>query len=99
MFPYHDENQTERTAIVTLAIIAACVVAWLIVQGAGAEVPLAQSVCNLGLIPGELTASLPAGTSFEMGRDADGRVLACVTESGHQYATILTHMFLHGSWM
>src|SRR5688572_30687642 len=58
MFPYHDENQTERTPYVTLALIAINVAAWLLVQGAGAEIPLARSVCELGLIPGELTASL-----------------------------------------
>ena len=57
MFPYHDENQTLRPAYVTIAIIAACVAAWLLVQGAGAEYPLVASVCNLGLIPGELTGA------------------------------------------
>ena len=47
MFPYHDENETQRTAVVTMALIGACVAAWLLVQGAGAEQPLAR----LGLQP------------------------------------------------
>ena len=46
MFPYHDENETQRTAVITVAIIAACVVAWVVVQGAGATVPVAASVCK-----------------------------------------------------
>ena len=62
MIPYHDENKTQRTPIVTFLLIGASVSSWLLVQGAGTEDPLAASVCNLGLIPGELTASVPAGT-------------------------------------
>lgn len=67
MFPYHDENATQRTPYVTFALIALNVLAWLVVQGGGATLPLARSVCNFGLIPGELTASLPPGTRFPMG--------------------------------
>ena len=34
MFPYHDENETQRTAYVTFAVIGLNVVSWLLVQGA-----------------------------------------------------------------
>jgi membrane associated rhomboid family serine protease len=94
VFPYHDENDTQRTPIVTMAIIAANVLAWLFVQGAGAEFPLTASVCNLGLIPGELTLSVRPGTGFPMG---DG--VACLMDPGRQTPHVLTSMFLHGSWM
>ena len=94
MFPYHDENQTQRTPIVTALLIAACVFMWIVIQGAGAEMPLAASVCNLGLIPGELTASLAPGTSFPMGDR-----LVCLTDLGRQASNLITSMFLHGSWM
>ena len=94
MIPYHDENETQRTPYVTLALIALNVAAWLLVQGAGATVPLATSVCNLGLIPGELTELLPAGTSFPL----DER-LVCLTDPGRQVSNLITSMFLHGSWM
>ena len=67
---------------------------WLVVQGAGAETPLATSVCNLGLIPGELTASLAPGTQFPMGDR-----LVCLTDPGRQTSNLITSMFLHGSWM
>jgi membrane associated rhomboid family serine protease len=70
------------------------VAAWLGVQGAGAAEPLAASVCNLGLIPGELTMSVRPGAGFPMGEG-----LVCVTDPGPQYLNVLTSMFLHGSWM
>jgi membrane associated rhomboid family serine protease len=94
VFPYHDENKTKRTAFVTLAIIALSTATWIFVQGAGATAPLAASVCNLGLIPGELTGLLPPGVRFPMG---DG--LVCVTHPGRQSSNLLTSIFLHGSWM
>ena len=35
MFPYHDENETQRTPYVTFVLIALNVAAWVLVQGAG----------------------------------------------------------------
>jgi len=94
MFPYRDENQTQRPAYITIAFIALNVLVWVFVQGAGSPYPVAASVCNLGLIPGELMNTLPPGTSFEMGKD-----LVCLTDPGRQPWHLLTSMFLHGSWM
>ena len=94
MIPYHDENKTIRPAYITIGLIATCVVVWVAVQGAGAELALAESVCNLGLIPGELTGALRAGVSFPISEE-----LLCVTDPGRQYSNVLTSMFLHGGWM
>ncbi|MGH8667356.1 MAG: rhomboid family intramembrane serine protease [Burkholderiales bacterium] len=94
MFPYHDENATQRTPYVTLALIGVNVLAWLLVQGAGAALPLARSVCELGLIPGELTASLPPGSALPMGEG-----ISCRTDPGRQFQNVFSSMFLHGSWM
>ena len=94
MIPYHDENETQRTPVVTIVVIVVTTATWLLVQGAGSGLPLARSVCELGLIPGELTLSLPPGTPFPMGRG-----IACLTDPGRQTFTLLTSMFLHGSWM
>jgi membrane associated rhomboid family serine protease len=94
MFPYRDENETQRLAIVTGTVIALNVLTWLFVQGAGSTVALARSVCELGLIAGELTGSLAPGTRFPMGEG-----LVCATDPGRQVSHVLTHMFLHGSWM
>ena len=94
MFPYHDENITLRTPLITYLIAALNVLAWFVVQGAGSPLELARSVCDLGLIPGELTLSLPPGTRFPMG---DG--LVCLTDPGRQVSHVFTSMFLHGGWM
>ena len=94
MFPYHDENETQRPAYVTMVLVAINVLVWILIQGAGSSVPLATSVCNLGLIPGELTGALQPGAGFPMG---DG--LVCLTDPGRQPFNVLTSMFLHGSWM
>jgi membrane associated rhomboid family serine protease len=94
VFPYHDENRTLRPAVVTICLIAACVLTWVFVQGAGAVEPLVTSVCNYGLIPGELTGTLPPGARFPMG---EGYV--CLTDPGRQTQNVITSMFLHGSWM
>ncbi|HXY69080.1 MAG TPA: rhomboid family intramembrane serine protease [Gemmatimonadales bacterium] len=94
MIPYRDENPTLKTPVVTIAIVAANVLVWLVVQGAGTGVPLARSVCELGLIPGELTGRVAAGTTFQMGPE-----MFCRVEGARHYAHVVTSMFLHGSWM
>jgi membrane associated rhomboid family serine protease len=94
MIPYHDENATRRTPFLTFAIIGLNAFVWFVVQGAGAALPLARSVCELGLIPGELSGMLPPGTRFPMGEG-----LVCLTDPGRQAANVFTSMFMHGSWM
>jgi membrane associated rhomboid family serine protease len=94
MFPYRDENETLRRSVVTPTIVALNVLTWIVAQGAGSSVALARSVCNLGLIPGELTGLVPPGTGFPMGEG-----LVCVTDPGRQVSHLVTSMFLHGSWM
>ena len=94
MFPYHDENETQRTPYVTYVLIGINALVWLLVQGAGTSLPLARSVCELGLIPGELTGALAPGTRFPIGEG-----LVCLTDPGRQVQNVVTSMFLHGSWM
>jgi len=94
MFPYRDENETIRTPYATFVLIALNVATWLFIQGAGSSMALARSICDLGLIPGELTLSVPPGTRFPMGEG-----LVCLTDPGRQVSNVLTSMFLHGGWM
>ncbi len=94
MFPYHDENRTLRTPVVTFALVALNVLAWVGLQGLGTMPALAKSVCELGLIPGELTGALRPGTPIPM---AEG--LVCLTDAGRQVSNVFSSMFLHGSWM
>lgn len=95
MFPIGDENPTFRQPIVTYLLLAAIFATWVLVQGAGFdETRLAVSACNLGMVPAELTKSLPVGFGVPMGRG-----LACVIdEEAINKWTPITSMFLHGSW-
>ena len=95
MIPIGDENPTFRQPIVTWLLLAAIFATWALVQGAGFdEYQLAASACNLGMVPAELTKSLPVGFAVPMGRG-----LACVIDAEPINTwTPLTSMFLHGSW-
>src|SRR5512133_660103 len=96
MIPIGDDNPTVRVPVVTIFLIVAMFAVWVLVQGAGAdEGLLAASVCNLGMVPGELTGLAPLGSGVPIGRD-----LACVIDN--QSINLLTpvlSMFLHGGWM
>jgi len=95
VIPIGDENPTFRQPIVTWLLLAAIFATWALVQGAGFdEYQLAASACNLGMVPAELTKSLPVGFAVPMGRG-----LACVIDAEPINTwTPLTSMFLHGSW-
>jgi len=91
MFPLRDDNPTLRTSVTTFALIAVNVACWVLVQGLGAEPKLAASVCQLGLIPGQLLGTVPVGTTVPLGPGA-----ACQIEGSPQWATLVTSMFMHG---
>ena len=93
MFPYKDENPTVLPPVVTVAIIALNVIAWAVVQGLGTAGPLVRSVCELGLVPGELLQTVAPGTGTALGPD-----LICVVDPQPNYFTLVSSMFLHGGW-
>jgi len=95
MIPLSDDNPTLRTPIVTIALLLLIGAIWVFVQGAGLDTrTLAASVCNLGLIAGEITRMAPVGTAVPLGEG-----LAChVDAEPINYLTPLTSMFLHGGW-
>jgi membrane associated rhomboid family serine protease len=96
MIPIGDENPTLRTPIVTYLLLATLLAVWVLFQGGGLnEHALAASVCNLGLVPGELTGAAQVGTQVPIGPG-----MACVVDRETiNWLTPLTSMFLHGSWM
>lgn len=101
MIPISDENPTLRRPVMTWALLAAVVGVWVVAQGAGLDTyQLAASVCNYGLVPGELTGQARLGFALRMGTDAaTGRAIACVVDNDSiNRLTPLTSMFLHGSW-
>jgi membrane associated rhomboid family serine protease len=57
MIPLRDENPTELTPFVTVLLIAVNVVAWVLVQGAGAPAQVETSVGAFGTVPCELTGA------------------------------------------
>ena len=94
MLPYRDDNPTILTPYVTVALIAANIAVWIVVQGMGSPVRLAETVCELGLIPGDLMHRLPLGYAFPIGEGS-----SCVVGTGTAWYTLFTSMFLHGGWL
>jgi membrane associated rhomboid family serine protease len=95
MIPLSDENPTIRTPWVTMGILAAIFGAWIMLQGAGFnQRDLAFSICNLGLVPGELTGRVPMGTAVPISQEWD----CAVDQHAINWVTPVISMFLHGSW-
>ena len=94
MIPLGDENPTLRTPWMTWLLIGITVAVWLLVQGAGSSDAVAVSVCNLGLVPGELTHRAPLGLGVPLGPG-----MACVVDNEPiNWFTPLISIFLHGGW-
>ena len=95
MFPLSDENPTVRAPVTTYLLIAVIVGVWVLVQGAGFDQEaLAASICNLGMVPGELTRQAALGTAVPLGPN-----MACVVDDwAINTWTPITSMFLHGGW-
>jgi len=93
MFPLRDDNPTELTPFVTICFIGLNVLAWLVLQSGGAGSAFLASLCTFGAIPADITGSLHAGDLVALGPDAQCQV------GGLGWLTILTSMFMHGSWM
>jgi len=89
VFPLRDDNPTELFPIVTLLVIGACVLAWVLVQGAGTSPELlSESICTLGAIPAEVT-----------GATARDLAAAPCRLGGLTWQALFSSMFMHASWM
>jgi membrane associated rhomboid family serine protease len=95
MIPISDDNPTLRTPVVTYVLLATLLVVWMLGQGGGVDADqLIASVCNYGMVPGELTGGAPLGLAIPMSAN-----LACVVDDEPiNVLTPLTSMFLHGGW-
>ena len=93
MFPIRDDNPLFLTPYATYGFISANAFAWIFLLGLGAEPALSSSVCRLGLIPGELLQTVPAGTRFQVGPET-----FCVLSGTTAWYSPLTSMFMHGGW-
>ena len=95
MIPISDENPTLRTPVATYLLLVLTVASWVFVQGAGlSPEQMAVSVCNLGMVPGEITKQAALGTGVPIGMG-----MACVIDAEPiNVWTPITSMFLHGGW-
>ena len=94
MFPIRDDNPTLAPPVATFLLVGLNVAAWLVLQGGGSEPRLTQSVCGLGLIPGELLGLAREGARVQLGPNT-------FCELHHEAAnwlSPLSSMFLHGGW-
>jgi membrane associated rhomboid family serine protease len=84
MIPLRDANPTRRAAIVTLAIVIACGVAfgWELGLQASSEAAFAAGITEWGVVPRELTAAFDRGDLFSM-----------------ETLTLFSSQFLHGGWL
>ena len=96
MIPLSDDNPTHDPPYMTFAILGAVIATWLVVQGGGFNpTTLAATVCNYGMVPGELTHLAPLNSGVPIGPN-----LSCLVDDNRiNLLTPVTSMFLHGGWM
>lgn len=88
IFPIRDENPQLNTPYITYTLIALNILAWLLVQGAGAQPLLSQSICALGVIPADLTSQQLANVQQ-----------ICPIDGNPDWLTLISSAFMHGSWV
>jgi membrane associated rhomboid family serine protease len=95
MIPISDDNPTLRFPLVTVAILVVLASVWIFFQHAAMDgLRLSETICNLGLVPGELTEQAAVGIAVPLGNG-----LYCVVDREPiNYATPVLSMFLHASW-
>jgi len=95
VIPYKDENPTDLAPLFTVGLIVVNALVWLVVQGAGLNsADLVRSVCELGLIPGEVLRTVPPGTAVPIGPG-----MRCLLTAQPHWWTVATSMFLHAGWL
>jgi len=95
LIPLSDDNPTIRTPVVTIVILVLLGLVWLLVQRGGFDdYALVASICNLGMVPGEITKLAAIGSGVRI-----SETVACVIDAEPvNRITPITSMFLHGGW-
>jgi membrane associated rhomboid family serine protease len=94
MIPIKDVNPTLSTPWAAYILIGLNIVSWIWLQGLGTNPILPVSVCRYGAIPGVLLGSLGPEDMIPLGPGVQFPV-----EYNLHWATVLTHMFMHGGWL
>ena len=87
MIPLRDANPVRRRPVVTIAIIAICVVVFayeLVIQSSAGDAALGRLFRAYGLVPGELTGAFNGDQANRLHAELLG---------------VVTGMFLHGGWI
>lgn len=95
MIPLGDDIRPVRKPVMTWLLLAVTWAVWLFVQDAGFDAGvLAQTVCNLGMVPGEITHHAAIGFAVPIGEN-----MSCVIDNDPiNRFTPLISIFLHGGW-
>lgn len=95
MIPLGDNIRPLRRPVMTYLLLAATWAVWLLIQRAGFDPQiLAGTVCDLGLVPGEITHRAAIGFAVPIGPG-----MACVVDNNPiNRLTPLISIFLHGGW-
>lgn len=101
VIPIHDENPTTRRPVVTILIIAACLVVFAFLQPAGPTEP--EFLYERAAVPCELSQGRPltfaelatdvCGTTFGPGASVE------IFPEKNVWLSGLASLFLHGSWL
>ena len=95
MIPLGDDLRPGGLPVMTYLLLAMTWAVWLLIQRAGLDPQaLAATVCDLGMVPGELTHRAPLGYAVPIGPG-----MACVVDNFPvNRFTPLISIFLHGGW-
>jgi len=95
MIPLGDDLRPAGRPVMTYLLLALTWGVWLLVQQGGFDPQvLAATVCNLGMVPGEITHRAPLGYAVPIGPG-----MACVVDNfAINRLTPLISIFLHGGW-
>jgi len=95
MIPLGDDVRLVRRPAMTYLLLAVTWAVWLFVQQAGFDPQvLAATVCNFGMVPGELTHRAAIGFAVPIGE----RMVCVVDNNRINVLTPLLSIFLHGGW-
>lgn len=78
----------------TGVLIAANLAVWVLLQGFGMTVALAESICHHALIPGDLLGLVEPGTRIRVSSE-----LLCALDGESSAYTLISSMFMHGGWL
>jgi membrane associated rhomboid family serine protease len=95
MIPLGDDIRPVRKPVMTWLLLGVTWLVWLLVQRAGFDPQvLGQTVCDLGMVPGELTHRAVIGFAVPIGEN-----MSCVIDNDpiNKFTPLLS-IFLHGGW-